>query len=148
MAKKTRVLANLSQARRDLIYVLLQLPSPLRVRPRTPSRRGSAHQESHHILGVPSNVSDRNLHRRLIARMRVRLYRSEVRPSRVESTTPQQPSTPGSSKFASTIVTFPAPTSPYGQKDTSACELVASAAGSNIYTLISRQQGYIIFNKY
>ena len=29
----------------------------------------------------------------------------------------------------------PALTSPYGQKDTSACELVASAAGSNIYTL-------------
>ena len=32
-------------------------------------------------------------------------------------------------------VTFPASASPYGQKDTSACELVASAAGSNICTL-------------
>ena len=34
------------------------------------------------------------------------------------------------------IVTYPASTSPYGQKDReSACELVASATGSNIYTL-------------
>ena len=32
-------------------------------------------------------------------------------------------------------VTFSASTSQSGQKDTSACELVTSAAGSNIYTL-------------
>ena len=32
-------------------------------------------------------------------------------------------------------VTCLAPTSPYSQKTLSACELVVSAAGSNIYTL-------------
>ena len=39
-------------------------------------------------------------------------------------------------------VTCPALTSPYGQKDISACELVASAAGSNICTLT---QGLILY---
>ena len=42
-----------------------------------------------------------------------------------------------SSIFTSSSITFPAPTSPYGQKDISACELVASAAGPNICTLMS-----------
>jgi hypothetical protein len=63
-----------------------------------------------YILGVPSNVSDWNLYRRLVARMRVRLYQSEVRPSRVKPTTHLVDGpTPGSSKFASIIVTCPAP---------------------------------------
>ena len=39
-------------------------------------------------------------------------------------------------RYTSIVVTFLALTLPSGQKDTGACELVASAAGSNICTLI------------
>ena len=38
------------------------------------------------------------------------------------------------------IVTCPASTSPYGQKTKSACELVASAAGSNICALTNIEE--------
>jgi hypothetical protein len=138
MAKKTESACELvaSAAGSNIYTLTIALPSA-RLSSNAKPQGVRTPRVAPYILGVPSNVSDRNLHRRLVARMRVRLYQSKVRPSRVETTThPVDGPTPGSSKFASTIVTCPARQRRHMAKKTeSACEFVASTAGSNIYTL-------------
>ena len=67
MAKRQQITReNISRLSRDLIYVLLQLPSSLRARPQALAgiplcahswaSTGIRHQEPHHILVSPSNA--------------------------------------------------------------------------------------------
>ena len=69
--------------------------------------------------------------------MHVRLYQSEVRLLGVGVTTYLVDGPiPGSSKFASTIVTYPASTSPFGQKDIECLRTCLQARRDLIYILL------------